>query len=77
MIIHGSPKQVTEKLEWLANDINLGAIMVMAHFGSMPRDTAEYNMTRIAREVLPNLRHIHSEWEDEWYPQHARRAPGA
>ncbi len=77
VIIHGSPKQVTEKLEWLANDINLGAIMVMAHFGSMPRDTAEYNMTRIAKEVLPNLRHIHSEWEDEWYPQHARRAPGA
>ena len=77
MIIHGSPKQVTEKLEWLAKEINLGAIMVMAHFGSMPRDTAEYNMTRIAREVLPNLRHIHSEWEDEWYPQHARRAPGA
>ena len=77
VVIQGSPSQVTEQLEALIEEIGIGVIMVMAHFGSMPRETSDYNMRRIAQEVIPKLRHLHSEWEDEWYPQHARRAPGA
>ena len=74
VVIAGSPSQVTEQLETLITNLNVGALMFMSHFGSMSRETGQYNTRRIAREVIPNLRHFWSEWTDEWYPQNARRA---
>ena len=77
VVVRGNPKQVTEQLESLVTEANIGVLMVMGHFGSLGKETTEYNLGRIAKEVIPNLRHIHDEWEDEWYPQNARRAPNA
>ena len=76
VVVRGNPKQVTEQLESLVTEANIGVLMVMAQFGSLGQETTEYNLARIAKEVIPNLRPIHDEWEDEWYPKNARRAPG-
>ncbi len=73
VVITGSPSQVTEQVEALINNLGVGVLMFMSHFGNMSRDTAEYNTRRIALEVIPKLRHMWPEWEDEWYPRNARR----
>ncbi len=68
-IVSGTPEQVTEKLEAVAKDLNVGHLMMLCQIGSMPHDLAMENIKRVATEVVPNLRHIHSEYEDRWWPQ--------
>jgi alkanesulfonate monooxygenase SsuD/methylene tetrahydromethanopterin reductase-like flavin-dependent oxidoreductase (luciferase family) len=68
-IISGTPEQVTEKLEAVAKDLNIGHMMMLCQIGSMPHDLAMENIRRVATDVVPNLRHIHSEYEDRWWPQ--------
>jgi alkanesulfonate monooxygenase SsuD/methylene tetrahydromethanopterin reductase-like flavin-dependent oxidoreductase (luciferase family) len=70
-IIAGSPKQVTEQLEHVIKDLRVGHLMILNQFGSMPHDLAMYNIKKTAAEVLPNLRPIWSEYEDQWWPQGA------
>ena len=68
-IVSGTPEQVTEKLEAVAKDLNIGHMMMLCQIGSMPHDLAMENIKRVATDVVPNLRHIHSEYEDRWWPQ--------
>ena len=68
-IVSGTPEQVTEKLEAIAKDLNIGHLMMLCQIGSMPHDLAMENIKRVATDVVPNLRHIHSEYEDRWWPQ--------
>jgi alkanesulfonate monooxygenase SsuD/methylene tetrahydromethanopterin reductase-like flavin-dependent oxidoreductase (luciferase family) len=68
-IVSGTPEQVTEKLEAVAKDLNVGHMMLLCQIGSMPHDLAMENIKRVATDVVPNLRHIHSEYEDRWWPQ--------
>jgi hypothetical protein len=35
----------------------------------MNKELAKYNTRLFAERVLPRLSHIHSEWEDRWWPQ--------
>jgi len=41
---------------------------VLLHFGDMPKETVNYNTTRFAQDVMPRLRPMWSEWEDQWWP---------
>ena len=41
--------------------------MVLLHFGNMPKETTLYNTRRFAEEVIPRLRPLWSEWQDEWW----------
>ena len=68
-IISGTPEQVTEKLEQVVKDLFVGHLLLLCQIGSMPHDLAMYNIERVATDVLPNLRHLHSEYEDHWWPQ--------
>jgi len=68
-IVSGTPEQVTEKLEAVAKDLNVGHLMLLCQIGSMPHDLAMENIKRVATDVVPNLRHIHAEYEDRWWPQ--------
>src|SRR5690606_12324018 len=68
-IIAGTPKQVTEQLEAVARDLNVGHLMLLCQIGSVPHDLAMENIRRVATEVLPNLRGVLCEWEDKWWPQ--------
>jgi alkanesulfonate monooxygenase SsuD/methylene tetrahydromethanopterin reductase-like flavin-dependent oxidoreductase (luciferase family) len=68
-IVAGTPAEVTEQLEHVARSLNVGHLMLLCQIGSMPHELAMMNIERVARDVIPNLRHVHAEWEDRWWPQ--------
>jgi hypothetical protein len=45
--------------------------MVLLHFGNMQQDTVRYNTELFAREVMPKVRGLFSDWEDEYWPSDA------
>jgi alkanesulfonate monooxygenase SsuD/methylene tetrahydromethanopterin reductase-like flavin-dependent oxidoreductase (luciferase family) len=67
-VIAGSPETVVEKLLDVADTLHVGHLMLLLHFGSMSKETANYNSTRFATEVMPKLRDHFSEWDDRWWP---------
>jgi alkanesulfonate monooxygenase SsuD/methylene tetrahydromethanopterin reductase-like flavin-dependent oxidoreductase (luciferase family) len=68
-VIIGSPEEVAEQLTTVATSLNVGHLMMLLQFGNMGKDVAKYNTKLFAEQVLPRLRHIHSEWEDRWWPE--------
>jgi alkanesulfonate monooxygenase SsuD/methylene tetrahydromethanopterin reductase-like flavin-dependent oxidoreductase (luciferase family) len=79
-IVAGSPDTVVHRLNDLADKLNVGHLMVLCHFGNMPKETTLHNTTRFAQDVMPRLRHRFDEWEDKWWPReqvaaHAAPAP--
>jgi alkanesulfonate monooxygenase SsuD/methylene tetrahydromethanopterin reductase-like flavin-dependent oxidoreductase (luciferase family) len=67
-IIAGSVDTVIDRLTEVADTLNIGHLMVMLHYGNMPKDTVLYNTQRFAAEVMPRLRDRFNEWEDRWWP---------
>jgi alkanesulfonate monooxygenase SsuD/methylene tetrahydromethanopterin reductase-like flavin-dependent oxidoreductase (luciferase family) len=76
-VIVGSPDEVVEQLTAVATDLNVGHLMLLLQFGSMGKELAKYNTRLFAEKVLPRLSHIHSEWEDKWWPQPMARVERA
>ena len=68
-IVIGSPKRVTEQLHEFADQMNVGHLMLLMHFGDMKKETAMYNTRRFAEEVAPNIRSRFADWEDRWFPK--------
>ena len=66
-VIAGSPETVAEKLKEAATGLNVGHMMTLLHFGSMPHETVRRNLEQFAAEVLPRVR-THDAWEDRWSP---------
>ena len=79
-IIGGSPETVTEKLLEAAKALRVGHLMVLLQFGSMPPELVRKNTELFAREVMPNVRQLWSEYEDRWWinplPKEERAVPG-
>ncbi len=70
-IVAGTPSQVTEQLEQVIKDLRVGHLMILNQFGSAPHELAIENIKLTAEKVLPELRHLWSEYEDHWWPQNA------
>lgn len=70
-VVAGSPATIVDRLTELADTLRVGHLMVLCHFGDMPKDKTFANTTRFAREVIPKLRGKFSEWEDRWWPKDA------
>ena len=68
-IVAGSPATVTDQLKDVIKRLNVGHLMVLLHFGDMPREKTLHNTDLFAREVMPHLRDTWSEYDDRWYPQ--------
>ena len=66
-IIAGSPESVRQQLEEVAKALRVGQMMVLLQFGSMPPELVRKNTELFAREVLPHVRSIWSEYEDRWW----------
>lgn len=62
---------MTEQLEQIIKDLRVGHLMILNQFGSAPHELAKENIKLTAEKVLPNLRHLWSEYEDRWWPQNA------
>jgi alkanesulfonate monooxygenase SsuD/methylene tetrahydromethanopterin reductase-like flavin-dependent oxidoreductase (luciferase family) len=80
-VIVGSPDEVVEQLTEVATNLNVGHLMMLLQFGNMNKELAKYNTRMFAEKVLPRLSHVHSEWEDHWWPkpmeQNERAAPAS
>ena len=72
-IVAGTPSQVTEQLEQVIKSLRVGHLMILNQFGSAPHELALENIELTAKEVLPKLRGLWSEYEDHWWPQNAIR----
>ena len=72
-IVAGTPSQVTEQLEQVIKGLRVGHLMILNQFGSAPHELALENIELTAKEVLPKLRGLWSEYEDHWWPQNAIR----
>ncbi len=42
-------------------------MMVLLQFGSMPPELVRKNTDLFAKEVMPKVRHLFSEFEDHWW----------
>jgi alkanesulfonate monooxygenase SsuD/methylene tetrahydromethanopterin reductase-like flavin-dependent oxidoreductase (luciferase family) len=68
-VVAGSPDTVVDQLKDMESRLRIGHLMVLLHFGDMPKETVTYNSTRFAQEIAPRLRSIGGEWEDRWWPR--------
>ena len=48
--------------------LRAGHLMVLLHFGNMSQDTVRYNSELFAREVMPKVSGLFSDWEDTYWP---------
>ncbi len=73
-VVIGSPDEVAEQLRAVAQELNVGHLMLLLQFGNMGRQLASYNANLFARRVAPQLQDLFDDrWEDRWWPQGARR----
>ena len=70
-LVTGSAATVTAKLKEIIKDLNVGDLLLLPQFGSMPHDKAMENISRISEGVLPHLKGIWDDegWEDKWWPK--------
>ena len=75
----GSASTVREQLEALVKRLNVGHLMTVLQFGSMPHDLAMRNVEQFGREVLPSLQTIWQDksWENPWWPAAAKASVAA
>ena len=80
-ILAGSPESVRQQLEEAAKALRVGHMMVLLQFGSMPPELVRKNTELFAREVLPHVQQLWSEYEDRWWinplPKEQRVSPQA
>ena len=68
-VVVGSPDEVAAELGRLADELNVGHLMLLLQYGNMDKDTCRYNTELFAKEVAPQLRHRFDEWENRWWPR--------
>ncbi|HWL04389.1 MAG TPA: LLM class flavin-dependent oxidoreductase [Xanthobacteraceae bacterium] len=68
-IVAGSPQTVIDRLNDMADQMRVGHVLLLCHFGNMSHETTLYNTERFARDVMPKLRHRFSDYEDKWWPK--------
>jgi alkanesulfonate monooxygenase SsuD/methylene tetrahydromethanopterin reductase-like flavin-dependent oxidoreductase (luciferase family) len=76
-VIIGSPDEVAAQLREVAQNLNVGHLMLLLQFGNMKKDLAKYNTQLFAEKVMPQLGDLFAEWEDCWWPQPMDRAARA
>ena len=69
-IVAGSVATVREQLADRARNYRVGILLLLLQMGSMPTDLVKHNIDLFAREVMPALKHIWSEYEagNRWWP---------
>ena len=75
-LVAGSPETVVDRINDMADKLNVGHLMMLLHFGNMSKDVT-CTTRAFCREVIPRLRARFNEWEDNWFPRecHCRRLP--
>ena len=76
-LVAGSPATVADRINDMADKLNVGHLMTLLHFGNMSKETTMYNTRMFAEKVIPRLRPRFSEWDDNWFPRDAAAARAA
>ena len=61
--------QVDDVARHMVRELNVGHLMVLLHFGNLSKEQTLRNTELYAREVMPHLRGLWSDWVDHWYPK--------
>ena len=54
-VIVGSPDEVVEQLREVADNLNVGHLMLLLQYGNMSKELAKYNTKLFAEQVMPKL----------------------
>lgn len=68
-VIAGSPKTVTQRLTEAMKSLHCGHLMILMQIGSMPPELVYKSTELFAREVMPHMRGLWSEYQDRWSPK--------
>jgi alkanesulfonate monooxygenase SsuD/methylene tetrahydromethanopterin reductase-like flavin-dependent oxidoreductase (luciferase family) len=76
-VVVGSVATVRERLAEMSRRLNIGHLMVVLQFGSMPHELAMRNTELFGREILPHLQRIWLDdgWEHHWWPKRLQSTP--
>jgi len=64
-VIAGSPATVRERMEDLIKGLRVGHVFCLLHVGNMPDWKTRYSSKLFAEKVMPHLRNIWPEWQDD------------
>jgi alkanesulfonate monooxygenase SsuD/methylene tetrahydromethanopterin reductase-like flavin-dependent oxidoreductase (luciferase family) len=69
-VIAGSPDTVREEMEHMIRELRLGTVFCLLHMGDMPDWKTRYSSQLFAEKVMPQLKGIFSEHDDDqrWWP---------
>jgi alkanesulfonate monooxygenase SsuD/methylene tetrahydromethanopterin reductase-like flavin-dependent oxidoreductase (luciferase family) len=68
-IVAGSPATVRDRLRAVVEELRVGHVMLLLQFGNLSKQQTLRNTELYAREVMPGLRGLWSEWTDHWSPR--------
>lgn len=68
-IVAGSPASCIEQMQNVARKLKIGHVVCLQHIGDMPTEKCMQNTELFARRVMPELRPIWKEYEDQWSPK--------
>jgi alkanesulfonate monooxygenase SsuD/methylene tetrahydromethanopterin reductase-like flavin-dependent oxidoreductase (luciferase family) len=68
-VIAGSPATVRDRLTEAIKMLRVGHLMCLLQIGSMPKDLTLKNTELFAREVMPAVRDLWSDYQDPWWPR--------
>ena len=70
---------MTEQIVELAENLNVGNLMLLLQFGNMNKDLTRYNTRLFAEKVMPKLRNLWPEWNNHddrfWAHPMQKRVP--
>ena len=49
--------------------------MLLLQYGNMSKDLTKYNTKLFAEKVMPQVKDLFSDWEDQWWPQPMAKRP--
>jgi alkanesulfonate monooxygenase SsuD/methylene tetrahydromethanopterin reductase-like flavin-dependent oxidoreductase (luciferase family) len=68
-LVIGSPDEVAEQIDELANNLHVGNLMLLLQFGNMSKELTKYNTRLFAEQVMPKLAGKFAEYEHRWWPK--------
>jgi hypothetical protein len=68
-LVIGSPEEVAEQIEELADNLHVGNLMLLLQFGNMSKELTKYNTRLFAERVMPKLADKFAEYEHRWWPK--------
>ena len=68
-LVIGSPDEVAEQIDELANNLHVGNLMLLLQFGNMSKELTKYNTRLFAEKVMPKLHDKFTEYEHRWWPK--------